>query len=289
MWNGWVDTRAVGTRQVTALAAFACLLVLVPGASAATLAPNASFESNCSGTPCNWESLGGTFTWDSSTANTGSASAKLVGPGTASAIRSACIAVTTSGMYTNRFFYKTAAAAGGPQSVAWELYYYADAGCTTFQFGNGPSFVPVIADAQWHQTPLQGLPVDTSTTHGVQVGVAFQCSPPPCTDPTTRTLWFDDVDFDAPGATAVSVSDFTARAGGGRVVLRWRTGAEAGLAGFNVYRGNTRLNRSLLLAAGRAYAFVDRSPPAGRTVRYRLQVVHLDGTVAWSAAVYARH
>ena len=95
-----------GDKGIAALVSLGCLLVLVPGAGAATLAPNAGFEANCSGSPCNWASIGGTFVWDNTAVHTGSASARLTGPGTASAFRSDCITLATSGLYTNTFFYR---------------------------------------------------------------------------------------------------------------------------------------------------------------------------------------
>jgi hypothetical protein len=70
-------------------------------------------------------------------------------------------------------------------------------------------------------------------------------------------------------------------------VLRWRTGAETQLLGFNVYRGATKPNRSLVAArgsaAGSAYRFVDRAVRSGTAYGYRLQAVGRDGTRTWVA------
>jgi hypothetical protein len=70
------------------------------------------------------------------------------------------------------------------------------------------------------------------------------------------------------------------------VVIRWRTGAEAGLLGFNVYRGFARINARILPARGglhgTGYRYVDRAVRSGtRALRYRLQVVGIDGTSRW--------
>lgn len=86
--------------------------------------------------------------------------------------------------------------------------------------------------------------------------------------------------------TAVNVRDFTGQAIPGRVVLRWRTGAEADLLGFDVYRSGQarklRLNRKVIAAKGSApgaaYRFVDRRVRPGISYTYRLQVVQRDGS-----------
>jgi hypothetical protein len=214
----------------------------------------------------------------------------LTGPGTASAIRSDCITLTTSGLYSNRFFYKVGVTGSAPATVAWYVYHYSDASCTPamFLYGNGPSFVPVVVDGQWHQTPLQSLFID-NTVGSVQLGLAFQCGTLPCSDPVTRTVWFDDTDFEPPAPTAVTVTRLTAVNARGGITVRWRTASEAGVLGFNVYRSagarSTRLNSGVIHAAGgakgRAYRFVDRTAPRTGAVRYRLQVVRLDGTTSW--------
>ena len=89
--------------------------------------------------------------------------------------------------------------------------------------------------------------------------------------------------------SAVQVRSFTARRSTTGVTLRWRTGAQARVLGFNVYREaqgqRQRLNRTLIPvgAPGHAYA---RRDPAGRIgMRYRLQVVHVDGSRAWAGVV----
>ena len=77
--------------------------------------------------------------------------------------------------------------------------------------------------------------------------------------------------------TAVTVSSFTASRAGGSVVLRWRTGSETDVAGFNVYAGRARLNRRLIRAVGdaRGHAYAVRAPTASR---YALDLVKLDGS-----------
>lgn len=92
--------------------------------------------------------------------------------------------------------------------------------------------------------------------------------------------------------SAVEVQSFTARRSPRGVTLVWRTGAEARALGFNVYRERdgtrVRLNATLVPArtAGHAYSWHD---PAGHIgMRYRLQVVHLDGSRGWAGVVQVK-
>jgi hypothetical protein len=86
-----------------------------------------------------------------------------------------------------------------------------------------------------------------------------------------------------PGPTAIAVRSFTASRPGPNVVLRWRTGSEVGLAGFNLYRergsARTRLNRSLIPASGeaRGHRYVWRGRAAG-PARFWLELVRADGS-----------
>jgi len=99
-----------------------------------------------------------------------------------------------------------------------------------------------------------------------------------------RSMW----QIDLAGPTSVTVLTFSARRAGSTVRVTWRTGSETGIAGFNVFRNGTKLNRTLITAklSGRAegatYRFVDRH--AQRQPRYRLQVVGLTGRRSWYGA-----
>ena len=85
----------------------------------------------------------------------------------------------------------------------------------------------------------------------------------------------------------VVLSSFTATYEGDRVVLRWETGTELDLLGFNVHRGEQggevhRINPDVLFAtgdtaSGGAYVYADDSVAAGTTYLYRLESVHTDG------------
>jgi hypothetical protein len=97
--------------------------------------------------------------------------------------------------------------------------------------------------------------------------------------------------------TAVRLSSFAAIPSPNGVLLRWRTAAEGGTLGFNVYRRRdgrfVKLNRTVIPSAfaassGHAYSWLDRAAPKGAAA-YRLQAVGLDGTRRWlGAAVVAR-
>ena len=80
------------------------------------------------------------------------------------------------------------------------------------------------------------------------------------------------------------------------VLVRWRTGTELGIVGYNVYRQAARrfvrLNRTLVPGAfyastGAAHSFLDRSAPTGRVV-YRIQAVGTNGGRTWATTVTAR-
>jgi len=66
------------------------------------------------------------------------------------------------------------------------------------------------------------------------------------------------------------------------VVVRWKTAAEVDTLGFNVYRlvngKRVAANKHLILAHGGAYSFVDRKAPTARSLRYRIEAVHADGS-----------
>jgi subtilisin-like proprotein convertase family protein len=110
----------------------------------------------------------------------------------------------------------------------------------------------------------------------------------------TWALWVSDQDQNDGGyfaggwsltfnsTTAVAVTGLGASAQRGAIAISWRTTSEARIAGFNVYRGTTRINRQMIpakragAAGGASYRVFDRSAlPGSRT--YRLEVVRIDG------------
>jgi hypothetical protein len=94
--------------------------------------------------------------------------------------------------------------------------------------------------------------------------------------------------------TANLVLDFRAHGGSRGTTLRWTTGSEAEIAGFNVwsYRNGkgVKVNRTLIRAkrsgepAGASYRFVDPVARVRRGLTYRLQLVDLKGKRSWYAA-----
>lgn len=97
------------------------------------------------------------------------------------------------------------------------------------------------------------------------------------------------------GPTAVQMRSFTATPAARGILLRWRTGSEVELVGFNVFRQKgvqarkVKLNRSLVRAkggvAGAKYSWLDRS--AKRGGRYWLQAVNADGSRSWYGGVHS--
>ncbi|MFN2467576.1 MAG: hypothetical protein ABR521_05525 [Gaiellaceae bacterium] len=85
--------------------------------------------------------------------------------------------------------------------------------------------------------------------------------------------------------TSIRLRSLAVTRGPHGVDVRWRTAAEAGVLGYNVFRGvrgpPTKVNRALIAArgtaAGSVYRLVDR--PGARV--YRLEAVRVDGTRMW--------
>ena len=89
--------------------------------------------------------------------------------------------------------------------------------------------------------------------------------------------------------TAVTFASASATRTAKGVLVRWRTGTEAELFGFQVYRSRghswERLTRSLIVArgsvAGASYRFLDRKARRGVAYRYRIKALNRDGTTSW--------
>ena len=88
--------------------------------------------------------------------------------------------------------------------------------------------------------------------------------------------------------TAAVVRAFTVGRVGRGAVVRWRTAVETGLLGFHVFRGGSRVNRTMVRARGghrgAGYAVRDASVRAGAAT-YRLVGVRDDGSRATLAHV----
>lgn len=87
--------------------------------------------------------------------------------------------------------------------------------------------------------------------------------------------------------TAVTIRSFRARRTGRKVELRWRTASEVDVVGFDLYRGQARLNRVVIPARyagqsrGAAYSFRARAAQGA----YRLRVVKRHGSPSWHGPV----
>jgi hypothetical protein len=100
--------------------------------------------------------------------------------------------------------------------------------------------------------------------------------------------------------TAVTLASFTARQDAAeRVIVRWRTAADARILGFNLWRrvrGSAsfeRLNRKLIPARrstndGHSYTYIDRRAESRRAYVYKLQIVNLAAAAVWAPAVVVR-
>jgi hypothetical protein len=96
----------------------------------------------------------------------------------------------------------------------------------------------------------------------------------------------------AAGPTAVELRSLSAKRAKPGVLVSWRTGSEAQLLGFVLYRANgekwVRVNRALIQAGnvGHRYELRDRAGLKG--TRYGLLLVRLDGKRVWAATARAR-
>lgn len=109
-----------------------------------------------------------------------------------------------------------------------------------------------------------------------------------------RTAWGC---FILTGPTAVTMRSFTASSSRSGVVVRWRTGSELAVLGYNVWGElngkRVKLNRSLIAsgrsAGGSTYRFTYRQGPGKPFVaRFWLQRVNGDGSRAWHGPAQAR-
>jgi murein DD-endopeptidase MepM/ murein hydrolase activator NlpD len=93
------------------------------------------------------------------------------------------------------------------------------------------------------------------------------------------------------GPTAVTLRGLTAMRTSRGTLVRWHTGVESNLLGFNVYRAGVRMNRTLISSVfggavhGHAYSWLDRGAPQRRMLRYRLQGVALNGARNWLGSI----
>jgi hypothetical protein len=273
--------------SVVALTA-ALVFGVAPAAEAATnLVPNADFQTDCSGIPCNWiATAGSSILRDTSKGYLSSASMKVT--------LSAASALTTAGASSSCM--STPIAAGTHDGSLWYLtsdlsaeavefvaVVYFQANCTGANtiVGKGTQ---TIVDGAWHQFSFTAnTPAGSSVLFVLNVEKAISTAP---------SVNFDDVDFESE-ATAVTLAAARAIMTARGVLVRWRTGTEVDLLGFHVYRSHghswRRITRSLIAAkgsvSGAAYRYLDKTARRGVPYRYRIKAVNRDGTTAWFGPV----
>lgn len=110
----------------------------------------------------------------------------------------------------------------------------------------------------------------------------------------------DSVDFGFRSTpTAASLVSFRARPAKVGVKVRWQTGSELQITGFNVWRQTgtgkwKQLNAEIISAKhmggiqGAAYRFRDKSANTDKVYRYKLEILNASGEPAWSDVVKVR-
>jgi hypothetical protein len=263
----------------------AALVLGVTSAGAADLVANPSFTDDCAGVPCHWRLVtptGGAQTISRATDTFHSAPASLAltitpAGGTTGEVHSDCFAVSPSTTYNFSVWYRNTSAS--TTQITLYLLAYSDGACGG-SFGGAAMATAMPPGTAGVFTRLGGTDTTPSNVHSVLVALQSFCSSG-CTNTTTN---YDDVDVSIPPPTAVTLRRFTARPTGRAVALAWRTGSEAGLAGFAIERARgsvfSRITSGIPAGhtgQGNSYRFVDRTAQAGESYVYRLLGVDLTG------------
>lgn len=279
-------------KTILGLVLAASLVIGVTSAQAANIVPNPGFESNCSGVPCNWSIVPGTavtLAYDTVNPHPPSTASMSVTVAQSTAIGavSDCVPVVLApGPYFASFWYRTTATLTHVPGLA--VFGYANNNCTGSSFSLGNlNASSTISDGAWHA--VSGTLTSPFAAQSMQFEPFFQCA---CNQTTTATVNFDDVSFQTT-PLAVTFYGLGATRSHRGVVLSWRTGTEADLLGFHVYRSRghswQRITHSLVAAkgtvAGASYRYLDRAARRGVPYRYRIKAVHRDGTTAWYGPV----
>jgi len=277
-------------KTIVGLAIAASFALGVTSAQAANIVPNPGFETGCASIPCQWFALpGATILHYSVGPHNGSFDMRMISAGTGFIMttESDCVPVTGGATYNLSFWYRVAAG----QLVTFVGFgpiFYSDAGCTTFLSSPaGASTGSASADGLWHRLTGQVTPGGTAQSARMQINFtcALQC-------PAGAAADFDDVFMNA-GPLAVTMTSLSASRSSNGIAVRWRTGTEADLLGFQVYRSRGPSWRSIthsLIAAkgsvsGTSYRFLDRTAKRGIAYRYRIKALNRDRTTAWFGPV----
>lgn len=104
----------------------------------------------------------------------------------------------------------------------------------------------------------------------------------------------EDHRIDVTAPTAATLINFSSDGKAKGIVLRWETGTEIQVLGFNVWRSQKRngkfaiVNKNLIPAKnvgqvlGATYRFTDKKAKAGKTYFYKIEIQNADGTSEWS-------
>jgi hypothetical protein len=266
--------------------AAAISLMVVPTASATTnLVPNPGFEdANCAPLPCDWTASASTsLARDTSTFASGSASLRIdVPPNETGSANVLCVPVVlTAGNHDVSFWYNNSDPNIQAAATRFEITFTSGPGCSTFL---GADQVFGTGTGGWLKA--NGTVNVPAGTTGVFFTLYTSCFQSACSGR------FDDIDFEAE-VTAVTVSSFGATRSATGVRVGWRTGSEAELLGFQVYRSRghswKRLTRSLIVAkgsvSGASYRFLDKTASRGVAYSYRIKALNRDGTTSWFGPV----
>jgi serine protease AprX len=145
-------------------------------------------------------------------------------------------------------------------------------------------------DGTTYDVSVSGMTASGTVNAGITAGVAHDGSNNPNTASTSTD---NTVTYTTPTAVTFASANATRTARG--VLLRWRTGTEVDLLGFQVYRSRghswRRITYSLIAAkgsvSGASYRYLDKTARRGVSYRYRIKAVRSDGTATWFGPVRA--
>jgi len=132
-------------------------------------------------------------------------------------------------------------------------------------------------------TAVVGTHPNTATAHGTYNAVVYNSSPSRAT-------------YTATSPTSADLVSFKASRGAKGISVKWETGSELTVMGFNVWRKNGKgswkqLNAQVIEAknlgspSGASYTYSDKSVKEGKTYRYKLEILKSSGKADWSDVI----
>jgi len=150
------------------------------------------------------------------------------------------------------------------------------------------AFANQYTEARVNLAAMNITPGGCSGTRTIVAAVYFDNSDTPPDDNIPDTGTFS---FNLPCPTAVGLAQVSARASSSNLVkVKWQTGTELNIIGFNVLRRGggmkawKQLNGDIIDAknvgqiTGSRYVYDDSAVEPGKTYRYKLQIVYTDGS-----------